>query len=94
MAAGAALIGLGAGGTIGASFGAGAINGMQRAEDNKRRDRERAQSQARTSSDNGARSSGPATTTIVYNFGGPVFGNADDAARAVYAMNQRGAVLS
>jgi len=35
-----------------------------------------------------AQSSGP--TVINYYFGGPVFGNQDDAARAVASMNDRG----
>jgi hypothetical protein len=38
-----------------------------------------------------AQTGGP--TVINYYFGGPVFGNADDAARAVAAMNARGARL-
>ncbi len=94
---GAAALGIGAGlvaaglaGTFGASALSGYISGTAGA-----RETSRAETRAPTTSVGAGRTTreGPETTVVQYFFGGPVFGQPDDAARAVAAMNDRGREL-
>jgi len=89
LAAGLALLGLGAGGMAGAEsvsaavFGGGSSDGPDTGST-------AATTRAPTTNIGPGTTGGDQQTIVNYYFGGPVFGNQDDAARAVSSMNERG----
>lgn len=87
LAAGLALMGLGMGGMAGAAGIAGAIAGTPSTAGTGEASTTRAPT---TSIGPGTATRSSEPTIINYYFGGPVFGNEDDAARAVTHMNERG----
>ena len=88
---GGALVGLGVGGTFAGAIGSGYVSSTQQMRDAKARGGAGGGVTTSAPSISGPGTTGTTETTIInYYFGGPVFGNEDDAARVVSLMNDRG----